>query len=143
VLQPSGGSLQVMHELYDYYPGGGQTPDFGLHNPIGDTMLSNSGQAVTALVNGGTVGKGEKQTVVTGGGLARVSPENGTDKVITKDFAVEGQVTHRSGPDGLDTTVRNSGLTSDSHGNLYGASNDYYNASGSGSSAPVIFEFEQ
>jgi hypothetical protein len=143
VLQPSGGSLQVMHELYDYYPGGGQAPDFGLHNPIGDTLLSNSGQAVTALINGGTVGKGAKQTVVTGGGLARVSPENDTDKVITRSFAVEGVTVQRSGPDGLDTNVANRGLTADSSGNLYGASNDYYNASGSGSSAPVIFEIEQ
>jgi hypothetical protein len=46
VLQPSGGSLQVMHALYDYKRGGGQTADFGLHGPIGDTLLSKSGHSL-------------------------------------------------------------------------------------------------
>jgi hypothetical protein len=140
VLQPSGGSLQVLHALYDYKRGGKQTLDFGLHNPIGDTMLSASGQVISALDTGGTVGKGKNQTYVRGGGLLSVSPETKTDAIITQGFAVYAGAITRSGPDGLDSSVLNRNLSVDRQGNLYGVSNAYYNASGSGSSAPVIFK---
>jgi hypothetical protein len=137
VMQPPGQggswSLSVIHELFPYYSGGGETPDYDIQTPLADTLLSKRGQVITEVNIGGWVGTKKNQVAVSGGGVLSVSPETQQDATVSKAFAAYGM---QAGP-----LVFNSSLSTDSKGNLYGSSQQYYDPNANPTTSPaVIFE---
>jgi hypothetical protein len=101
--------------------------DFGVKNPIGDTLLSKTGQVLTFVGNGGRIQGCTPFENVIQGGLISADPVSGADTIVNNEFGIQSsdQQYRKSGPIGIASSP--SLLNKDIFGtsqNLYDASTD-------------------